>query len=229
MCRMFAYVGTSHREIKSLHTALKEASRKNEVGQEVGLQNACSDGWGYVIVNGTDIMHHRSITPIFEDDHRIPVTTGKTYAIFHARRASDLSKVEKSFTHPFDGSNERDLTFLAHNGRVTMDRQANPGIIDTEFALKVILEKGLEEGVRHLGPLTENALNLLVLQINRLTEQPSLQFLNFYTDPSEGNYFDMFYTRMRNGVAVVSSTLPEFGIRAEGKVPYDKLVDIENL
>ncbi|MDE1768580.1 MAG: hypothetical protein KGH62_04370 [Candidatus Micrarchaeota archaeon] len=236
---MFAYVGNSNKEIARLHEALKESARNDPVadaarksaGRGLRIGASCIDGWGYVIVTNGSVMHYRSATPIFDDSHKIPEIEGRSFAIFHARKASDQKKLGLTFSHPFLAVNKGDMLYLAHNGMVKM--RPNPSSSDTEYALKVLNERGVEAGIERLESQTISGLNLMLLEIEKPSNIPSLKFFNYYNNPTDNphlsNYFNMYYSANEDGIAVVSSTLLCYGITSDGKVPYAKLMHVEEL
>ncbi len=224
---MLAYVGRSNDEIAELHKALKATVRAEVDGRGRKYEGRCVDGWGYVLVADSGIAYYKTAKPIIDDDHEIPRMDGKIYAMIHARKASDATLVESRFSHPFIGNVDDATLFLCHNGLIRTD-QKNLRMTDTEYGLTIIEKAGVEKGVEMLKDITGTGLNLFILQMNKITGKVSLKYLNYYIDRGKNEYFDLFFSTLEDGKAIVSSSLQDHGIKGT-LVEYGKLLDIENL
>ncbi|MDE1834040.1 MAG: hypothetical protein KGH64_01745 [Candidatus Micrarchaeota archaeon] len=232
MCRMFSYAGNSHTDIAELHKALKSAARNDAYMARNGRAGQCADGWGYVMATQGRIFRYTTDIPIYDDRHTIPRISSKAYAIFHARKASDRRKLGVGFSHPFEDSGRDGLIFLAHNGLVRMDDQNDLTRSDTEYAMQIISEKGIEKGLEVLRGLTLTGLNLAILQVEKPENSHALMYLNFYKNNHINylkRYFELYYKRTDSGISVMSSSLLGYGIKPDGIVPYGVLGNIERL
>lgn len=209
MCRMFAYVGSSHNDLERLYDALKESASHDQnmtFIDEKGRKH--SDGWGCVVLTGNKLYHYRTITPIYEDDFVVPNAEGKIYAVFHARRASAGSATGSSiFSHPLTAMTDKQIIFLAHNG--SLKGPVPPNSVDSELVLKKLAEKGsLTASMGELDGMMDTALNLFVLSIDRAARRARLECLNYWRrDPARDLYYSLYTSEMHGGRAVYSSTL----------------------
>lgn len=225
MCRMAAYVGNSREEMVGLYRSLKATVRSEAESKGVRKAEQCMDGWGYVVASDCGIVHYRTGRSILDDRISLPNTEGMTYAIFHARKATDKSTVSWEFSHPFAGRVGSGQIYLAHNGQIKFN--ARDGCtMDTQYGLEVIEREGVERGVEKLKGIVKTGLNLLILEADA---GPRLRFLNFYLDRTKSGYFDMFYRKTDSGIVVVSSTLRQNGIKTASRVPYGELMDMDSL
>ncbi len=225
MCRMFAYVGSSHAELNGLYIALKKAAMHDRTLTWIDDKQH-RDGWGCVILNGSNLIYHRSMNPIFNDAFSIPRISGKTYAIFHARKARKGTKKIglPVFSHPFMAETDSSTIFLAHNGSLTDPIPDTK--VDSEIALKMITERGsLKRALGTLKKRDERGLNLLVLTIHRTTREAKLEYLNYWNKKTvkmeKYQYYRLYKKRLKAGSAVFSSTLGDWlgGTKTEyGKV-----------
>ena len=231
MCRMFAYVGGSNEDIAELYEALKEASKNDVIRVRYGKSREHRDGWGYVIHAANGVFHYRTGKAIFDDDHRLPRVEGKVHAIFHTRLATDKNKIGNIFSHPYVAAADDRMIWLAHNGKLNDDVNSDPSMVDSEYILKSVLDKGTKEGIEESKRATETALNVLTLEIKRSTKAASLKYINYYLNNDEKEYrekyYDLYLSKMRDGVAVFSSTLKEYGLKGAKKVRYGILEELE--
>lgn len=218
MCRMFAYVGRSSKDIEQLANALSK-SAKSDTKTRTGISH--KDGWGYSIFSDRGIDYYTSPNPIYNEKIKLPLVEGQIFAIFHARKATDQSSVKKKFSHPLLGLTEDSQVFFAHNGSVEtnyLKKALDVGgeMIDSELALRYVLKNGLESTKNLEEHTTMNsALNLLILKVKRdgLAE---LFVKHFYRkDPEKSDkteYYNLYYQDMEEGKAVFSSTLNDNGL-----------------
>jgi len=164
---------------------------------------------------------------IFRDDHQIPRIEGKVYAIFHARSATDSKKVGSIFSHPYFAAADDRLIWLAHHGELEENVITAPHLVDSEYILKFVMDNGTVEGIKKSKLATQSSLNMCMLEIRRDTLAASLKYMNYYLDKSMGEYYDMHYSRMRGGGAVMSSTLKEYGIKGTTAVTHGTLEELE--
>lgn len=214
MCRMFAYVGYSIRDLQKLFQALKESAKDDIVASKYKINNVHGDGWGYVIYDEKHLYYYRTEKPIFGDSLPPLDISGKFYAIFHARQATDKSTVSARFSHPFMESNNKYFYFLAHNGSLDVDElKKKLGFegftTDSELATKYF---SLTENNEYLKQVTESALNLLILRIRREDGSAELFYENYYVK-DRPEYYDLYIWDGEKGIAVVSSTLKYYGIK----------------
>ncbi|MCL5413301.1 MAG: hypothetical protein M1569_02775 [Candidatus Marsarchaeota archaeon] len=224
---MLAYVGRSNDELAGLKKALKATVRAEVDGTGRTYEGKCVDGWGYALVADGRIVHYRTGMSILDDNHEFPEMNGIIYAVVHARKASNREMVGSRFSHPFTVSTDKSTIFMCHNGLIRVDKKF-PNVIDTEQGLRVIERRGVEKGIEMLKGITETGLNLFILQVDRDTGKTSIRYLNFYTDSSSSSYFDLFFSKLKDGVAVVSSSLLDHGLDGK-RVEYGKLLDMANL
>jgi predicted glutamine amidotransferase len=206
MCRMFAYVGKSQKDIERLYSSLKKAASHDPTippGWKTDARHA--DGWGCVLLTGKALVHYRTKTAIFDDNSfRMPALQGMTYAIFHARKASG-ARGSPIFSHPFIAETPREVLFLVHNGDLNESR---PNMNRSELVLDKIVKKGsFEKALTELKDITDGAMNLLVLRIDRKTKQAEIKCLNYWIEEGSDAYFQLYSKRLAGGNAVFSSTL----------------------
>lgn len=218
MCRMFAYIGDSNEELMQLYSALKKAAAYDQIATEfkVGFEKH-DDGWGYAIA-GDDgsLRHYRTSRPIYEDAHTIPRMEGNFSAIFHVRKASDGAAVVPSFAHPFVEDSEGELIFFAHNGSLEKGPLAKElgfkGVaIDSELAAKLFARDGAK-CMTLLEKNTKSALNLLIMQIDKVTGRVQVSYKNYYVRKDREGFYRLYLASLPHGKAVYSSTLGVFGI-----------------
>ena len=224
---MFAYVGESNEELAELYEALKRASENDVIRVKYGKSKEHRDGWGYVINAANGIFQYKTGRAIFDDDHELPRAEGMMQAIFHARLASDKGKIGSIFSHPYFAAAEDRMIWLAHNGALKENAATDPNLVDSEYILKSVTNRGMDGGVEESKRATDTALNLLVLEVKRSTMSASLKYLNYYPKDDMKEYYDMYHSRMRGGAAVFSSTLKEYGLRGAEKVKYGTLEELE--
>ncbi len=209
MCRMFAYVGNSPKDLEILFNALIASAKYDDMSED---GKSHGDGWGCVILSDSKLTFHKSTKPIFEDDFVIPPVEGRTFAIFHARRASpNTPKDSPIFSHPFVSETANKVIYLAHNG--TLQGEIPRGMVDSELALRTI--------VRHNGNIRESeaelikmkreksGINLLVLTIDKFDAgDAELNYLNSWNSHQKNDrFYEMFKGKMESGNAIFSSTL----------------------
>jgi predicted glutamine amidotransferase len=232
MCRMVGYVGKSGEDLQNLYTAFSQGSACDPYLKKAGYNYTChKDGWGYVLLDANGLHHYRSSRAVYEDKVALPPLSGTIYAILHSRLGSDQTLNGQICSHPFAGSTDEAVLFLAHNGGVDCDNLPKR-MVDSEWAFaQVIKAGGVEQALPMLKEKTKPgaALNLLVLTISRDTARPpALEYLNYYKTNEEGRiaYYQMYSGETPAGHAVVSSTiadLPGTGLKNVKKVMFDRL------
>ncbi len=230
MCRMFAYTGNSYNELISLYTALKKSAKNDVIGDRIGI-NDHKDGYGYVIYNNGKIINWRSDAAIYSENPVIPELSGNIYAIFHARKASDIH-MGVFYSHPLSVSTGDKVIFLAHNGladseKLMKELKLNGEFSDSELVLEYIKQNGISSVEKIENSFTKSALNLLILDLNKINGKAIIYALNFYKNPVRKEYSDMFISNLKNGRAIISSTLKCYGIPASEQMEYGKLISIE--
>ncbi len=219
MCRMFAYVGTSKNDLDRLYTALKNASKNDDVARAAGRPVSHDSGWGYALAADNGLFHYRTKTPIFDDEAEFPKFKGRICAIFHSRLARN-KPAEHIFSHPFVAATNKEVIFLAHNGSFNVPDENN---VDSEWALEQIIKSGgLEASLEQLKTNTKqnSSANIFVMAINRATRQKSIRYLSYDTADSENlkEYYAMYMADMPGGRAIISSTLKLHGIPCTSKI-----------
>lgn len=233
-CRMFGYAGRRESDVRDLFAALKRACENDPtLGAIAAGCSRHSHGWGYAIHAANGLFHYRSAKSIYEDDVAPPKLEGDIRAIFHGRFATNPQLAGHIFCHPFAATTDREAIFFAHNGSV------NPPVlpgrkVDSEWALDLIAEKGLEAALPALKEHTISALNILMLSIDRQTpDAAALRGLNFFkpTEKPKVDYYRMHLGRMPGGQAFVSSTLTfdaarPASLQIEGPAPFGELLTL---
>lgn len=206
MCRMFAYVGSSQEDLLRLFESLKKAAKEDKTWPGPGSKQH-SDGWGCVIFHEGGLFHYRSKNPVFDDSSfSLPAIKGTAYAIFHARKASTGTPTGSSiFSHPFVAATNKATIFMSHNGGI---KDNHPDRVDSELALERIAETGSLEAARdYLERITNSALNLFVLTIDRASKTAKLEYLNYWKPDRSDTYYQLYFKKLDGGKAVFSSTL----------------------
>lgn len=225
---MFAYVGESLDELKSLFIALQSSAREDNIAKKYGLNPVHGDGWGYVIYDGEHLYYYKSVKPIFEEDFPLGLDLkGEFYAIFHARQATDKSTVSARFSHPFMESNDTYIYFFAHNGSVNdgklrKELNFNGITTDSELAAKYYAKT---ENMKYLESITLSALNVLILRIRRSDGVAELLYENYYVK-DRPDYYDLYLWKGKKGRAVMSSTLKLYGFLDVEQVPKGQLLKL---
>lgn len=229
MCRMFAYVGTSRKDVADLYASLKNAAKYDRTltwMPESKRQH--KDGWGCAIYTEKDLFHYRTQKPIFEDlDFALPEISGTVYAIFHARAAGGSPIGSPVFSHPFVAVTDKETIFMSHNGALVAEPSNT--IVDSELALRKIAEKGLEDAAAELKPMTKSALDLFVLSIDRGTRKAELECMSYWSergsDKEKDAYYQLFEGDMSAGKAVFSSTMADDFKGAEA-CPFGRIIKL---
>jgi len=152
--------------------------------------------------------------------------------MFHARLASNKKLTASIFSHPYVASTKDRVIFLAHNGFVDLGKNSSRKVVDTEYLLNMIAKEGAESAIAKAKGRVhkKSALNLLMLCIERNPVRASLKCLNYYRKDSPKSYFDLYYSRLKGGTAVFSSTFCRYGLKGSMVVPaFGKLMDLEKL
>ena len=97
MCRLIALWRVNVERLGELLDALRSASRRDFVAEELGLRfSAHDDGWGYALAyrraGELSIAVYKSRRPVWEDEAAFP-SSGLVYGVLHAlTRSSDWSR-----------------------------------------------------------------------------------------------------------------------------------------
>lgn len=211
---MFAYQGSSKKELNHLFNALKKASACDECIKLAFPGNAGhhEHGWGYVLRTSNQLYHYRTTGPIYEDNHRLPEFEGEIQIIAHARLATGGVLGDPMFSHPYAAYTDQATFYFAHNGGLKNAAQIVPNKVDSEWAFDQVLREGdLATALPKLKENTSSALNLLVMTINRAARKATLHYHNFYVKYGEkgaDSYYRMYQATMaEGGKAVFSSTM----------------------
>lgn len=219
---MIAFVGSASADLGPLFSAFREGSQCDPyVSPALGEQFTCHPhGWGLALYDGERLHHFRSSRPVWQDDVPLPPVSGKTvHAIFHSRLASNPALNSTTCSHPFIASTDKEVLLLAHNGSVEMDHPAPAGLVDSEWALRVIVKAGgIEKALPLLKERTKpnSALNLIVLAIPRNGQvSPSIHCLNFFktNDPARVAYYSMHTADFGAGKVFLSATFKDLNIK----------------
>lgn len=229
---MFAYAGTSRAELNKLRSALRKSAQFDEIRAKFAPGSAQhKDGWGYVIFNNGSLYHYRTAKPMFEDKHEMSHLTGKIFALFHARLASDDSPNHGCVcSHPFSMTSESKVIFICQNGKIPnalLPKEFPLDKMSTEYTLELVARYGVKDAIEKVVEMGKSTTNLLILEIDRKSMKPTMYCLNRYkkTDNLDKNeYYTMYQKKMRYGNAVFSSTLVRHDIIGGLALPYSKLI-----
>lgn len=229
---MFAYAGNSRAELNKLYSSLLRSAQFDEIRAKFAPTSAQHrDGWGYVIFNNERLHHYRTAKAIFEDNYTLPYLTGKIFALFHARLASDDSPNHGCiFSHPFSMASDLKVIFICQNGKIPnalLPKEFPQNKMSTEYTLELIAKYGTKDAIKKVIGMGKSTTNLLILEIDRQSMKPLIYCLNRYkkTDDSDKNeYYTMYQKKMRYGNAVFSSTLTKHDITGGSVLPYAKLI-----
>ncbi len=204
---MFAYFGSSSRRLNELISCLKLSSEKDPLNGK-----SHDSGWGYVLVKRDSISYYRSGKPIFKESVPIFLDDEDVIAIFHARKATS-GKIGSQFSHPYMITDAEGTHFFAHNGTVNKEELAmlmgidGRPFVDSELAFRYLLSSSaLESNVRTLERLTQTALNLFYVKIDREMQKAELRYLNYVTPAHDKPYYHL-YMDTSDGIAVYSSSM----------------------
>jgi predicted glutamine amidotransferase len=227
MCRMIAYVGEGSVDLGNVFDVFRAGSKSDPfVSAALGPNYTCHPhGWGFAIYDGSRLHHYRSSLPVWEDEFRVPAIKGKTVlAMFHSRLASDPSLDTPICSHPFVAATDKEVLVFAHNGGVEMDAGAPTFLVDSEWALRVIVEQGgIDSALPDLKKRTKrnSALNLIMLAIPRDKRGVAmLHCLNYYKTENADRmkYYRMYTADLRGGRMFLSSTFMNLGIQGAANV-----------
>lgn len=219
---MIAFVGDASADLSRLFSAFREGSQCDPyVSAALGQEFTCHPhGWGLALYDGCGLHYFRSSLPVWQEDVPLPPVRGKrVYAVFHSRLASNPALNSTVCSHPFMASTDKEVLLLAHNGTVEMDQPAPGGVVDSEWALAVIVKAGgIPKALPQLKERTRpnSALNLIVLAIPRNGQvSPSIHCLNFYKtkEPGRVAYYTMYTADFGGGKVFVSATFKDLGIK----------------
>ncbi|AKA74628.2 class II glutamine amidotransferase [Saccharolobus solfataricus] len=224
---MLAYYGRDKDYLKKLANCLVRASQKDPLSDDIH-----GDGWGVAALTTNKLVYYRSHLPIFEDKDNlesiIDSLDGEVKVIIHARQASDKNLVSVYYSHPYLESNHERLLFLAHNGSVDKYKLGemigiDPTLmVDSELVAKYLSIYGIKE-VDKLRDVTQSALNLLLLEINRKDRSSHLFYYNYYRKDKIRRKEDYYKLYLHNG-AVYSSSLAYTGCEKGEEVELGKLL-----
>lgn len=235
MCRIVGYVGNSREDLEKLVDGLRWAAKNDTTSGKLVVHG---DGWGYAIHSDLGRFSYKTPSAIFEDKIALHKTRGKTYAIFHARKASPGYKAEKKSSHPFFGETKDSFVYFAHNG--SLDEEAlrrltgfNGHAIDSELAFTYMLQTDVSSAAAELEKYVKpnSALNLLVLEIKK-DGGAEVHVKNYYrrdgTKRDLTRYYEVYKRDMNGGKAVFSSTFNDNhfsgkNLGKEGLIPFSEL------
>jgi hypothetical protein len=190
MCRFLLYNSAEKKDINPLMNDFSQMCKDSK--------NFQGDGWGVIYKDGDELILHRSLNPIWEDDFELPNTE---FALFHARFAHGAStKGDVENNQPF----HKDGSLFVFNGllrRVSLDI---PGKIGAEKVLNFVLQEGVENAV---SEMVEHSA--LVKSINFLLIQGQTCIANCYhsIDPE---YFELRKYQSDEELLITSYDLPSW-------------------
>jgi predicted glutamine amidotransferase len=239
MCRMIAFVGDGSADLQSLYRAFRAGSRCDPyLRPALGTKLACHPhGWGLGLYDGDSLHHFRSSLPVWQEEVPLPPIQGKkrVQAVFHSRYASDVTLNTAICSHPFIASTDKEILLLAHNGGVEMDDPAAARIVDSEWALSVMVKaRGIEKALPFLKERTKenSALNLIVLAIPRAENAPpAIHCLNYFKtqEPGRVAYYTMYTADFGGGKVFMSSTFKDLKIKGLTKIEVAPFGELFNL
>ncbi|ACP37544.1 class II glutamine amidotransferase [Saccharolobus islandicus] len=228
MCRMLAYHGDDKEYLKRLTNCLAKASLNDPLTNETH-----GDGWGIVAIASNNLIHYRSHFPIFKDENLekiLNLLDGEMKVIIHARQASDKRLISPYYSHPYLESTPKSILFLAHNGSVDKYKLGNVlGIdpmlmVDSELVAKYVATYSIKE-IDKLQDVTQSALNLLIMEINRIDRSSTIYFYNYYIKDKikrKEEYYKLYF----NKGAIYSSSLAYTGCEKGEEVKFGNLGEL---
>ncbi|MEM0092484.1 MAG: class II glutamine amidotransferase [Saccharolobus sp.] len=229
MCRMLAYRGNDKDYLSKLATCLSKSAFKDPLSGDVH-----GDGWGIVGLSKDKLIHYRSAKPIFSEvdvlQSLIKSLDGEFRVIIHARLATEKKLVSQYLSHPYLETSPKLILFLAHNGSVNKNvigdllKIDTSLMVDSEVLAKYLIIQGIEK-LNYLKDITESALNLFMLQIDRESKESHLYYYNFYKKDKikrTEEYYKLYFYKN----AVFSSSLAYTGCEKEGEVKFGELGEL---
>ncbi|WP_218258186.1 class II glutamine amidotransferase [Saccharolobus shibatae] len=228
MCRMLAYNGDDKEHLRRLTNCLVKASLNDPLANETH-----GDGWGIVAITSNNLIHYRSHLPIFKDENLekiLNLLDGEMKVIIHARQASDKKLVSPYYSHPYLESTPKSTLFLAHNGTVDKYKLGSmlgidlTHMVDSELVAKYLATYDVKEVVK-LQDFTQSALNLLIMEINRIDRSSTIYFYNYYRKDRitrKEEYYKLYF----NKGAVYSSSLAYAGCEKGEEVKFGNLGEL---
>ena len=218
---MIAFAGGQSVNLEPLYQAFRLGSRCDPYVKNAFGTYACHPhGWGMALYDGSNLHHFRTARPAWQQDIPLPAIAGENvHAIFHSRLASDPTLNTPICSHPFIATTDTEVLLLAHNGGVAVDATAGPRVVDSEWALAVIVKAGgLEKALPYLKERTRpnSGLNLIVLAISRDEKAaPVIHCLNYHKaeNPDRAAYYKMYTADYEGGRVFISSTFKDLEIK----------------
>ncbi|QXJ32523.1 Uncharacterized protein J5U21_02174 [Saccharolobus shibatae] len=225
---MLAYNGDDKEHLRRLTNCLVKASLNDPLANETH-----GDGWGIVAITSNNLIHYRSLLPIFKDENLekiLNLLDGEMKVIIHARQASDKKLVSPYYSHPYLESTPKSTLFLAHNGTVDKYKLGSmlgidpTHMVDSELVAKYLATYDVKEVVK-LQDFTQSALNLLIMEINRIDRSSTIYFYNYYRKDRitrKEEYYKLYF----NKGAVYSSSLAYAGCEKGEEVKFGNLGEL---
>jgi len=205
MCRMFAMVGEFSQVFPEIFMSLQDVARYDPLLDAMGVDPPMhSDGWGYVSLEGENLVHYRTADPVYDSN---PVSAHRGFMLVHARKASPQEPHGVVNSHPFHASDQEMDVYLAHNG--AFDKGGIAEILgiseikrqtDSEIFLRLVisqtgsLTQRLESAIEIATDkkLLTGTPNLLVFGLRKETREAEIAY--YTAPPNSGVYVD--YNRL---------------------------------
>jgi glutamine amidotransferase len=225
-------------ELRSMVRALRDAAARDPYGEALYGERSHGDGWGILTarLDGSAVLHHRSIHPIYSPDSdpeaAIPGWAAGVPAILmaHARAASEGTPVDIASTHPVHASSGWGDLYVVHNGsfdRGELDRAIGEAAPHSDtWAASVALASRIRGRVSRgdlewlLGAeLTGANLGIALLGS---AAGPQVIVGSHYrlrgdaSDPDVERYYRLYQCASDGGVVYASSTVAEFHLGTSG-------------
>ena len=252
-CRLAAYNSHSEAFTSDIFSALTYSAKNDPYAKPLDFSSH-GDGWGYSILTYnqgfTSIHFYKTLTPVWRDRHKPPLTVKRSIGVLHARKASRGMPISAAETHPYtvelqDGT----LLFIAQNGGVKKEpiirileemgqKHLDPhAISDTHLLAKLLAtihgekrETNLVELLREAWKLLEDVeaagrcMNTaaLALHPNDEAQLAIMRYIREDADEPLFRYCELYKVRDGPSKAVVSSTLADVLSQKYSTAPLGK-------
>jgi hypothetical protein len=235
---MIAFAGGKSANLEPLYEAFRTGSKCDPYVKNAfdSRPTGHPHGWGLGVYDGINLHHFRTSLPAWDQNIPLPPVVGENiHALFHSRLASDPTLDLPICSHPFVAATGTEVLLFAHNGGVEVDANAPARMVDSEWALDIIVKMGsIGKALPYLKECTRSnsGLNLMILAIPRQPGAPPvIHCLNYHKaeNPEREAYYKMFVGDYEGGRVFISSTFKDLEIKGLTNVtpaPFGKLFSL---
>lgn len=247
MCRLLAaHLSSGPGPLPEIIDAFMRACAHDELHPE---RKSHRDGWGWLIITPTRVMHYRTVEPIDEDSEGFESLTKaigvvrEGFVIAHCRRASEGMKKWLLASHPAPHAS---LTgnyvevWAAFNGTIPLERLGWSGgagyVTDTHLIASALARhvaemgplEGLVKGLRAVASAAGTTHGAVVTAIAVGDGVAHAAFLNHYplSDPGLERYYRARVIRVGGAVVAASPTIALYHGGRWDELGEDEIVNL---